>query len=189
MDDVMMAAAAEAHSFAIKTDGSLWAWGSNNMGELGDGTTIGRPDPVRIMENVGSSYVAPPLDQISPPDGGSAHEWAVSVFEFEQDLPHGFTLAWTSPDLENVEYSNAHTGVNVSRGELFGIESNDGITVTWHSVRITVIHYGIPATDGGEVVIEIDQERNRAMVINNGENGFTYGLASFLRELIAEVGG
>ena len=27
------------HSIALKKDGTLWAWGFNNSGQLGDGTT------------------------------------------------------------------------------------------------------------------------------------------------------
>ena len=34
------------HTAAIKTDGTLWTWGSNSYGKLGDGTTISRSSPV-----------------------------------------------------------------------------------------------------------------------------------------------
>lgn len=38
--------------FAIKTDGTLWAWGKNDSGQLGDGTAIDRSEPVQILEDV-----------------------------------------------------------------------------------------------------------------------------------------
>jgi len=34
--------------FQIKEDGSLWGWGNNDFGQLGDGTTIGRDTPIQI---------------------------------------------------------------------------------------------------------------------------------------------
>jgi alpha-tubulin suppressor-like RCC1 family protein len=36
------------HSLALKNDGSLWAWGGNGTGELGDGTTNNRAIPTLI---------------------------------------------------------------------------------------------------------------------------------------------
>ena len=40
------------HSLLVKADGSLWAWGNNQLGQLGDGTTISRRTPVKIMDKV-----------------------------------------------------------------------------------------------------------------------------------------
>jgi len=40
--------AGSSHTMAIKTDGTLWAWGSNSFGKLGDGTTYLRNSPVQI---------------------------------------------------------------------------------------------------------------------------------------------
>ncbi|MBK8448745.1 MAG: hypothetical protein IPL42_01445 [Saprospiraceae bacterium] len=37
-----------AHSLGIKTDGTLWGWGLNTPGELGDGTNVNRNSPIQI---------------------------------------------------------------------------------------------------------------------------------------------
>ncbi len=47
----------DSHTAAIKTDGSLWAWGNNPWGQLGDGTNEDKSTPVKIMDNVASVSV------------------------------------------------------------------------------------------------------------------------------------
>ncbi|MFZ5774640.1 MAG: RCC1 domain-containing protein [Thermodesulfobacteriota bacterium] len=37
-----------SHSLALKNDGTVWAWGANSDGQLGDGTTTQRTTPVQV---------------------------------------------------------------------------------------------------------------------------------------------
>jgi alpha-tubulin suppressor-like RCC1 family protein len=49
-------------SFAIKTDGTLWAWGSNNLGQLGDSTTVNKSSPVQVGLLTNWSKASPGLN-------------------------------------------------------------------------------------------------------------------------------
>jgi alpha-tubulin suppressor-like RCC1 family protein len=45
---VAAVAAGSAHTGALKTDGSLWCWGGNTWGQLGDGTTVKKSSPTQV---------------------------------------------------------------------------------------------------------------------------------------------
>ncbi|MCL2174502.1 MAG: hypothetical protein FWB73_00505 [Treponema sp.] len=50
--------AGDYHTLAIKTDGTLWAWGDNDYGQLGDGTNEGKNTPVQIGQDRWTSVSA-----------------------------------------------------------------------------------------------------------------------------------
>jgi len=52
MDNVISVKTVRDTVFVIDSDRTLWAWGYNTVGQLGDGTTEARLSPVRIMDNV-----------------------------------------------------------------------------------------------------------------------------------------
>jgi alpha-tubulin suppressor-like RCC1 family protein len=49
MSNVVMVKAGISYSLALKADGTVWAWGDNSLGELGDGTITTRITPVAVV--------------------------------------------------------------------------------------------------------------------------------------------
>jgi alpha-tubulin suppressor-like RCC1 family protein len=58
LSDVVALSAGDAHSVAVKGDGTVWSWGSNGNGRLGDGTNIQRTVPVQSAKLVGGGVVS-----------------------------------------------------------------------------------------------------------------------------------
>ena len=48
LDNVKVVSSGLQHCLALKTDGTVWAWGDNESGELGDGTTTDSYVPVQV---------------------------------------------------------------------------------------------------------------------------------------------
>ena len=64
------------HSFAIKSDGTVWAWGRNNLGQLGigeSGTGTDKGAPVQVLGKDGDGY----LTDITEISGGGFHSLAL----------------------------------------------------------------------------------------------------------------
>lgn len=64
---VIQIAAGREHSLALEDDGSVWAWGSNVYGQLGDGTKTNRNRPVRITS----------LSAVTDVEAGAHHSLAL----------------------------------------------------------------------------------------------------------------
>lgn len=56
--DWVEAASGYDHWLAVKGDGTLWAWGDNYYGELGDGTFTDQPSPIRVGTDADWARVA-----------------------------------------------------------------------------------------------------------------------------------
>jgi alpha-tubulin suppressor-like RCC1 family protein len=50
---VVSVAGGQAHSVVLMSDGTVYAWGLNNYGQLGDGTTTASSSPVTVSAPLG----------------------------------------------------------------------------------------------------------------------------------------
>lgn len=117
-------------TFVIKADNSLWAWGNNGWGQLGDGTDKDKNTPVKIMDDVKSVYV----------DEGSTHSyyamaiktdsslWAWGGFNYGQ-FGDGTTESKHSPvkitdGVSSVSFGNSYTLILKTDGSLWGTGEN-----------------------------------------------------------------
>ena len=120
------------HCLALAEDGTVWAWGSNANGRLGDGTTEDRRTPVQVQElsdvvqialtTWGTSYA---LDT-----AGRVWSWGAATLG---QLGDGSTsdrwLPAMIPGLENVveiAAGDTHAFARTASGEVLGWGRNDG---------------------------------------------------------------
>ncbi|MBK7695145.1 MAG: hypothetical protein IPI30_12730 [Saprospiraceae bacterium] len=65
-----------SHTLAIKTDGSLWAWGENISGQLGNGSNMYQYNPIQIGLNTNWIQVGvSPYSSIGLREDGSLWTW------------------------------------------------------------------------------------------------------------------
>jgi alpha-tubulin suppressor-like RCC1 family protein len=57
LEGIVAIAAGTEHSVALRDDGTVWAWGGNRYGQLGDGTTEERNRPVQVRGKAGEGHL------------------------------------------------------------------------------------------------------------------------------------
>lgn len=81
LPNIRSIATGPTNSFALADDGSVWAWGDNTYGQIGDGTTTLRSNPVRLTSISSVRYLTtngPTVYAIK--QDGSVWSWGSNAF-------------------------------------------------------------------------------------------------------------
>ena len=116
----------EAFTVALKSNGTVWAWGNNRYGQLGDGTTTDRTTPVQVMN----------LNSIASLSTGDDHTVAVksdgTVWAWGRNgsgqLGDGSTTSRITP----VQVTGVSGIIAVAAGQSYTLAlKNDGTVWAW----------------------------------------------------------
>lgn len=119
--------AGSAHSVALKPDGSLWTWGNNSYGQLGDSSTIDSSVPLQI--GTGYTAFAAGYYQTVALKSGNCSALGTSVSTK--------TLAPRDIHLPTVPAGLTATAVSAIRIDLAWMPSVDSVGVTQYKITRT----------------------------------------------------
>jgi len=105
LSGIVAISAGGSHSVALKSDGTVWTWGYNTDGELGDGTTTQRISPVQVPAFSGVVAVAAGNGHTMALKGdGSVWVWGSNGFYQLGDggASYSRTSAYQLPGVSNV---------------------------------------------------------------------------------------
>ncbi|MFH1228427.1 MAG: hypothetical protein V1701_11075, partial [Planctomycetota bacterium] len=117
-----------SHTVAIKSDGSLWAWGFNIFGQLGDGTTTKRTSPKFISTGWAGAVIACGYAHtVACKADGSLWAWG---YNDNGQLGDGTTNQSTTPKLIS---DTGWAGAVIACGTYYtiGIKADDSSLWAW----------------------------------------------------------
>lgn len=115
------------HSLGLRTNGTLWAWGFNGNGQLGDGATTSRLSPVSVIGGFCDwcQVSAGMRHSIGLRTNGTLWAWGCNAFG---ELGINCTTSFSSP----VSVISGFTWCQVSAGTNFNLAiRNDGTLWAW----------------------------------------------------------
>lgn len=103
------------HNLALLADQTVWAWGWNVHGSLGDGTTANKPTPVKVTGITNAVAVA--AGGVSPTGTGTGYAHSLAV------LSTGKVMAWGNHALGQLGYGPAVATPSLTPTEVAGIST------------------------------------------------------------------
>ncbi len=163
------------HVVGIRSNGTLWGWGRNHYGQLGDGTTINKQTPVQIGIATNWIHVAAGANfSIGIKSDGTLWAWGDNTFG---QLGDGTTVGKLTP----VQIGAAKNWISVDAGDEHCIAiKSDGTLWTWGRNQYgqlgdgTITNKNVPGQIGiGSSWGKVSAGMNQCMAIQS--NGTLWG--------------
>lgn len=160
------------HSLALKNDGTVWAWGENRTGSLGDASTNSRMSPVQVRG----------LSEVIAVDAGGGQSVALkadgTVWTWGMNYSGELGIGTTTNRLKPVQVEGLPTIIAVAAGGGYcAVLAADGTVWTWGSndagelgigtkveqhlpVRVPGLVDIIAISAGGEMTLALDKKGN-----------------------------
>ena len=168
-----MVAAGYRHTVALHSDGTVWAWGNNSRGQLGDGTATNRSAPVQVQGLNNVIAISAGIDYtIALSNDGTVWAWG-------RQLGDGVTLNIRIP----AQVQGLANVIAISAGSSHVIAlSDDGTVWTWGNNTHGQLGDGtttvrrIPAqVQGLNNVAAISVATNHTIALSNDGTMWTWG--------------
>jgi alpha-tubulin suppressor-like RCC1 family protein len=184
--------AGDAHSLAIATDGSVWAWGNGTNGRLGDGATTQRTTPVQVMNTWGTrritSVSTATTHSIALADDGTVWAWGDGS---NGRLGTGATASQSSPVQSIAAWGNQRIlGICTGSAQTM-VLAEDSSVWAWGDGRAT--RFGNPAHSnstlstpvptltawGGRQIVSVSTSGPHSLVVDAGGVVWSWGSGQF----------
>ena len=120
------------HSLALRSDGTVWAWGYNNNYQLGDGTNANRWMPVQVSALNGITAIAAGARHSLALKNGTIWAWGNNTYgqvgNYEQNIENHSTPVQVWEDMVGV--MSGVTSIAAGSYHSFAIK-NDGTAWAW----------------------------------------------------------
>ena len=178
--------------FVIKNDGSLWGWGKNANGQLGDGTKTGRSLPVKIegVENV--AHVTSRLNHtLCITEDGSLYAWGLNDSgRLGNNLTYNTLVPTKMESISDVIYAVTDEKFTLAvkkDGTVWGIGDNRNSQLGETEGRIFTAR-AFTKIDGMEDVLYVGLSLHSLVAITKNGQLYEWGITKSGKPRIADKG-
>ena len=182
------------HVIALREDGTVWTWGLNSSGQLGDGTTTLSKYAIQVLNQAGDGFLENIVDIAAGNDNCAVVNKDGEVFAWGDSTNQGLGINSTTAQKKPVKVHGGDNAIQVQcgannvlmlkvDGTVWGAGQNnvgqiaDGTTTTTRAELITVTNSEKTAQLTG--IMQIASGENHTVAIKEDGTGYIWGYNNY----------